>query len=197
MEKIMNLEEINNKIKAEKLNVSVVCFGGCSSNTLVSILEKNGYKVRSNTHDKILCHCPSPIKLDIPVIYVYRDPREALLSMKRRGKGIWDLNQKKLSNNNKTKLSDGNLLKLMLDQFYKWTTFKENKMLILKYDELFKESVVEKLQMFLNNYNLINLPIPYVKPHITEDTIENVDYKLKLLFDKYKNEINGINEFTC
>ena len=196
MEKIMNLEEINNKIKEEKVDIAVVCFGGCSSNTLVSILEKNGYKVKSNIHGKILCHCPSPIKLDIPVIYLYRDPREALLSMKRRGKGIWDLNQKKLSNNNKTKLSDGNLLKLMLDQFYKWTVFKENKMIILKYEELFETSVVEKLQVFLNNYNLVNLPISYVKPHISEDIVENVDYKLKQLFDKYKNQIKGINEFA-
>ena len=183
---IMDLSKINGRILEEKLDIAVISFGGCSSNTLCDILEKNGYKVRSNIYEKILCHCPSPIKINIPVIYVYRDPREALLSMKRRGKGFWDVNQQKLSNSTNINYSDGNLLKLMIQQFNKWTNFKDNRMIILKYEELFNESINDKLKLFLDNDKLTNFPITYNKPHINSSVVDTIDNGFKKLFEKYK-----------
>ncbi len=195
-EEIFNLNELNETVKKEKLDLAVVCFGGCCSNTLNDILEKNGYKVKSKVFDKILCHCPTPVKLDIPIIYLYRDPRESLLSMKRRGKGYWDVNQRKLSNSKKVNYSDGNLLKLMIDQFYKWTSYKDNKMIIIKYEELFEESVVEKLKIFLNNDELTNLPVPYKEPHTNQNILETIDDNLKNLFNRYSTQINYINNYS-
>ena len=192
---IMNLLKINENIIKEKLDIAVVSFGGCSSNTLCDILETNGYKVKSKTHGKILCHCPSPVKLNIPVIYLYRDPREALLSMKRRGKGFWDINQTKLSNSTNINYSDGNLLRLMIQQFNKWTTFKDNRMIIVKYEELFDETIINKLQVFLNNDKLTNFPIIYNNPHINANIIDTIDNTFKKLFKKYKKEIDHINNF--
>jgi hypothetical protein len=192
---ILNLSKINETILEEKLDIAVISFGGCSSNTLCDILEKNGYKVRSKIYDKILCHCPSPIKLNIPIIYVYRDPREALLSMKRRGKGYWDVNQRKLSNSTNINYSDGNLLRLMIQQFNKWTKFKDNRMIILKYEELFNESISDKLKLFLDNDKLTNFPITYKKPHINSSVVDTIDNGFKNLFEKYKKEINYINNF--
>jgi hypothetical protein len=193
---IMNLSKINERILEEKLDIAVISFGGCSSNTLCDILEKNGYKVRSKIYGKILCHCPSPIKLNIPIIYVYRDPREALLSMKRRGKGFWDVNQRKLSNSTNINYSDGNLLRLMIQQFNKWTNFKDNRMIILKYEELFNESISDKLKLFLDNDKLTNFPITYNKPHINSSVVDTIDNGFKKLFEKYKKEINYINNFS-
>lgn len=193
---IIELNSINTKIIQEKLDIAVICFGGCCSNTFIDALEKNGYVVRSPTWAQILCHCPSPIKLDIPVIYLYRDPQEALLSMKRRGKGFWDINQHKLSNSINVNYSDGNLFRLMISQFYAWTNFKENKILILKYEELFEDSINNKLSIFLNNDKLTNFPIKYNKPNITHSIIDSIDIKLKNLFQKYQTDIDYINNFS-
>lgn len=193
---IMELSNINKEILKEKLDIAVICFGGCSSNSLNDMLEKNGYKTRSKTYNKILCHCPSPIKLDIPVIYLYRDPKEALLSMKRRGKGYWDINQQKLSNSTNINYSDGNLLRLMIQQFNKWTSFKKNNMLILKYEELFDETINNKLATFLNNDKLSNLNIIYKTPHINSSVVDTIDFNFKQLFEKNKKEIDYINNFS-
>jgi hypothetical protein len=67
---IYNLENIPKAVKNEGLNIVVVCYGGCSSNTLIDTLEKSGYKCRSPVYADILCHCPEPVNLDIPIIYI-------------------------------------------------------------------------------------------------------------------------------
>jgi len=69
--KIYNLETINNEvIKKDGLNVLVVCYGGCCSNQFVYKLQQNGYIARSFLWDKILCHCPKYIDVNIPIIYI-------------------------------------------------------------------------------------------------------------------------------
>jgi hypothetical protein len=145
---IYNLENIPKVVKNEGLNIAVVCYGGCSSNTLIDTLEKNGYKCRSPVYADILCHCPEPVNLDIPIIYIFRDPIKAILSMKRRGKGIWDTNQRKLSNSHIQNFSDRNLLDLMIQQFNKWTACDYNNVLFLRYDDIFTDNIVDLLKGF-------------------------------------------------
>jgi len=135
----------------------------------------------------ILCHCPKYIDCDIPIIYIYNNPITSFSSMKRRNKGIWDTNQRKLSNNNNTHLSDENLLNLMIKQFHNWTDIKRDNVLIIKSDELFKDEIVNKLDTFLNT-TLKHFPIKYVKTK-TELNKEDIE-----LFEKYKDEIDTINE---
>ena len=93
------IQDLNN-INIGDLNLCVVSFGGSASNTLVNALRENGFNTKNHIWEKILCHCPKYVNLGIPIIYLYTDPRAAFMSMKRRGSGIWDVNQKKLSNNN-------------------------------------------------------------------------------------------------
>jgi hypothetical protein len=192
---ICNLEasNINNLIKNEKLEVCVVSYGGCCSGSLVKTLEQNGYKCMTDIQTKILSHCPIYIDLCIPIIYIYDNPIKSFLSMKKRGDGIWNVNQKKLSNDYNTNLSDENLLSLIINQFNNWTNIKRDNVLILKSSELFEDNVVNKLEIFLNT-KLKNFPLKYIEPKTNPNNIS--DETLINLFEKYKNEIDCINNFT-
>jgi hypothetical protein len=188
-----DLSNINEIVRNEKMDICVICYGGCASNTLVNMLEQNGYKCKTRTWDIILCHCPEYIELDIPIIYLYNDPIHSLLSMKRRNKNI--INQKKLSNKLRLSVSsDEKLLSLMIKQFYTWTKIynDNNKLLIIKTSDLFKDNIKDKLSIFLNNSNLSGFPIRYKKP-LTDINI-NVDNHN--LFIKYKDDINYINNYN-
>ena len=188
---ICDLKNIDEIIKKEGLNLLVISYGGCVSNTLTSYLENNNYKIRSKTYDDILCHCPHYIDIDIPIIYIYDDPIKSFLSMKRRGNGYWDINQQKLSNNINIIISDENLLKLMINQFNEWTKIKRTNVLVLKSSDLFKNKIVYILESFLKK-KIKHFPIPYVTPK-TNLLYENLE--LQDLFNKYKFEIDIINNF--
>jgi len=184
-------------LKVEGMDVCVICYGGCGSNSLIDTLEKNGLRCRTPLWDKIICHCPETIDTNgIPTVYLYRDPREAFLSMKRRPE-IWATNQKKLTNCSECILSDELLLKSMLRQFSLWTQYaKENtdKILLVRYEELFQPYIREKLSHFLKRdpLSLVGFPMEYKPPKqylFTE--LENP------LFQKYKAEIEVILFFHC
>jgi hypothetical protein len=185
---ICDLKQINDIIKEEKMDICVISHGGCCSNQLVDILTENGYNIRTPIWDNILCHCPEYIDIDIPIIYIYGNPLYSFLSVKKRGEGFWDINQKKLSNNENINLSDENLLKLMLKQINTWINIKKDNVLILKSSEIFEEPILDKLQSFLKK-DLHSFPITYIKP---KTTLENLDRDELMLFQKYKKNINTI-----
>lgn len=190
-----DINDINDIIKKEKLDILVVSYGGCCSNTLVYYLEKNGYNCISKLWQEILCHCPTYIDVNIPVIYIYDNPIKSFLSQKTRGNGFWNINQMKLSNNRNIKLSDENLLKLMIDQFNSWTNIqmhKRDNVLIVKTLEIFEDGIVNKLEKTLGK-KISHFPIKYTKPTIRQDDIEN--FKSTELFKKYKLEIETIIKF--
>jgi len=189
---IFNLDDANNIIKSEGLDLMVVSYGGCATNTLIDALEKNNYKIRTQTYNDILCHCPYYIKIDIPIIYIYDNPIKSFMSMVKRNKGFWDINQQKMSNNKKVDLSNENLLKLMINQFNSWTTIRKDNLLIIKTCELFENSIVDKLENFLKK-KLYYFPIPYKTPQIN---VKNINENNQLI-KKYKFEIDKINNFIC
>lgn len=156
---IADLETIPDIIKKERIDVGVVSYGGCASNTLAKFLESNKFRVRTPIWSKILCHCPEPVDSDIPFIYIYRDIEDAFLSQKKRGKGYWDVNQQKLSNNKNTPLSDKNLLELMKKQFLKWSNAAKTRdnILMLSYNEFFTPMGHLKINNFLG-MELIGYP---------------------------------------
>ena len=139
---ICNLNNVNDIIKSEGLDVLVISYGGCCSNTLADYLEKNNFKCRTEIYCKILCHCPEYIECDIPIIYVYDNPIKSFLSMKNRGKGLWDINQQKMSNDTNVVLSDKNLIELMINQFNNWTNIKRYNVCVIKSCELFENNIV-------------------------------------------------------
>ena len=188
---ICNLQHADNIIKKEKLEILVVSYGGCCSNTLINALEKNGYKCRTTITRTILGHCPLYVKCDIPVIYIYKNPILAFMSMKRRGNRIWGTNQRKLSNNMNVKLSNDTLLQLMFRQFYSWTSHKQKNILFIRSEEIFGDNIVNKLSQFLKR-EMKHFPIPYKEP---SSSIEHIDKEYNHLFKKYKTEIDYINSF--
>ena len=188
---IFNLNKINDQIEKEKLEICIISYGGSCSNQLADVLEQNGYKCRTPIYHNLLCHCPKYVKMNIKTIYIYDNPIKSFISMKRRGPGFWDVNQRKLSNNLNVTLSDENLLKLMIKQFNSWTNIKDDNVLIIKSEELFEEKIVNKLENFLQK-KLINFPIKFIEP---KSNIKSVDVNLYILFKKYKKKIEKINNF--
>ena len=188
---IHDLNNINETIHSEGLNLLVVSYGGSCSNTLVAHLNKNNYTCKTDIWQKILCHCPQYIEIDIPIIYIYDNPIKSFMSMKKRGKGFWDVNQKKLSNNNDVVLSDENLLQLIIKQF---NSFKNKKnVLMIKSSELFENDIVNKLEFFLNK-KIEHFPVEYKTPTNNILNINNI--KLVELLEKYKLEIDKINNYN-
>ena len=187
---ICDFANINNIVKEEKIQLCVISYGGSCSGLLVNTLEKNGYLIHTRTWGSILCHCPEYITLDIPIIYIYDNIIKSYLSVKNRGTGWYDVNQQKLSNNYNVELSDENLLSLMIKQYNSWTEKKDKNVLIIKSNELFEGSILEKLQTFLKNPSLQYFPIKFITP---KTNINNMEEKDLLLFQKYKDEIDKIN----
>jgi hypothetical protein len=188
---ICNIKNINKIVNKENLQICVVSYGSSGSNACVEALEKNGYKCQTKIWHKILCHCPKYIKMEIPVIYIYDNPMKSYLSMKRRGIGYWDENQRKLSNNKNVTLSDDNLFQLMFAQHKSWTKKYRKNVLIVKTCELFGPGIKNKLQSFLGNYNMTNFPIEYIHP---KTNIEHIDTDDINLFKKYVKEISEVND---
>tara|TARA_B110000971_G_scaffold69922_1_gene71658 strand:- start:7748 stop:9916 length:2169 start_codon:yes stop_codon:yes gene_type:complete len=186
-----NFKNVSQQINKEGLDLLVVSYGGSSSNTLVNTLEREGYTCSSPLWRDVLCHCPKYIDCDIPIIYIYNNPIKSFLSMKRRGKGFYDINQKKLSNCDNVNISDETLLKLMIHQFQEWTDIKRDNVLIIHTAELFKDSINDKLNTFLKT-TVRHFPIEYRNP---KTNTNNINAKLTKLFDKYKNEIDEIINF--
>ena len=189
---IVDLQNADQVVKEDKLDLLVVSYGGSCSNLLNDKLKQNGYNTYTHYYELILCHCPTYIDLNIPIIYIYDEIIKSFLSMKRRGNGYWDVNQIKLSNNNDIELSDENLLKLMINQFYNWTNNKHDNVLIIKSKELFEPHIKKKLELFLKK-ELINFPIQYIQPKTNINTMLNPE--LIYLFEKYNDDINYINNF--
>ena len=190
---ICDFIDIDKIIQSEKLNLCVVSYGGCCSNTLRSTLEQNGYICETEIWKKILCHCPKYTSMGIKVIYIYDDPIRSFLSQKRRGDGIWDVNQTKLCNNVDVELSDENLLTAMIKQFDSWTSRADDdaNLLIIHAKELFEDAIVSKLERFLGE-PVQHFPITYVEPL---SVINNLDIEEFRLFQPYSHDIDRINQY--
>lgn len=186
---ILDMTNINSVIKNEGLQVCVVSYGGCRSNTLVDVLEKNDIKCRTRSWNKLLCHCPEYFQASIPVIYIYDDPIKSLLSMKRRGPGFWDANQQKMSNNYNAELSDENLLKLMIKQFKSWTSQKDDNVIIIKSSEIHQPHIVKLLENHLS-HKITGLPILYKKSSNHKIDVDNS------IIVTHKTEIDMINNYN-
>jgi hypothetical protein len=191
-----NDDNIKKIIVEENLEACIVSYGGCGSNILNLKLQENCINCNTELWRTKLCHYPKRIDIDIPVIYIYRDPIRAFLSVRRRGEGYYLVNQIKLSNGNyDIVFSDENLLYLMIQQFYNWTNERPNNILIIKYEELFCPEIKNKLENFLKR-KLCEFPIKFINPTVDDLYVNNLSTSDIKLFNKYKKDIDYINNFT-
>lgn len=146
---LIDPSDIPQLIKDEGLQICVVSHGGCGSNTLVRCLERNGFICRTPTWERVLCHFPYPIDSPIKFIYLYRNLKDAWWSQKKRGRGWWDVNQMKLSNNAKIFRSDRNLIRLMKSQRTAWMECKRDNILVIPYSMLFTLDGQERIEDFV------------------------------------------------
>ena len=189
MRQIADLKHVADALTKEGMDICVVSYGGSGSNTLVDALTSNGYRCRTPLWDRILCHCPVYIDLPVPIIYIYRNPVEAFLSVRRR---FFKINQQKLANDMDVFVHDENLLRLMIRQFLSFTS--NPNVLVLKYDELFQPHIVQTLEGFLSA-GLRHFPIPFIPPVSAAPVRDKKKESLSALFYKYRKEIQYINGF--
>lgn len=186
-------ENIIEDVKKEKLQLCIVSYGGSCTNTLQQCMAKIGFVTKTSKWGDVFCHLPKYVKMGIPIIYVYDNPIKSFLSQRRRT-GTLSTNQKKLSNDNNVKTDEETFLKLMIEQFRDFTRVKRDDVLILKSSELFDNNVTKKVSKFLNKDVSRVLPLKFVTPK-TNIEEEHIDDKTKQLFNKYKSDIEHINEF--
>ena len=195
--KLITEQEIHQLIKKHNLQIAVISYGGCASNTLTQFLTNNCNLNASKPIWNNICHHPTIINSDIPFIYIYRNPIEALMSQKRRGKGYWDVNQCKLANDGDlVDLSDENLLQLMLIQFSNWAFSDKSNIHVMNYDELFTEEGYDRLLIFLKKH----FPTKQFPPKSTIKYKPTNKYKLPQniieLEQKYKTDIDIILNYN-
>ena len=179
-------------IEEQNMDICVISYGGSATNKLVNILDKkNNYNCRTKIWKHILCHCPKYLELDIPIIFVYDDPRKSLLSIKRRNI-VYTKVIPLLANNTNVEKNDEKLLQLMIQQFDRWAYQKNKNILVIKTNELFDKNIKNKLEKFLGK-ELTGFPIKYIEP---QTKINDISEEHKQLFNKYKHDIDRINNFN-
>lgn len=201
--KVFDFEKLHEVMKRDGMKVCVISYGCCCTNAVADALQRDGFPTKTGMWRKILCHCPEYVKLGVPIIYIYDNPVKSFKSMKRRGQGIWDTNQKKLSNNELTDLSDQNLLTLMYRQFVSFTSVQRDDVLVLHSSELFQDDIKSKLSRFLrvDEGILKSFPLKYVKPETKmiegRAILNETERSLLKLFQRFGDFIDEINNYKC
>jgi len=178
-------EYIKKTIQLEKLDCCIISFGGCGTHYLANNLQEKNLIVRSATWVNYLCHYPKYIELNIPIIYLYGNLREAFISQLRNN--FAKKNYKILNTVVKRKYSNENFFLSMYEQFER---FIENKNVVkITYKDLFNKVKMIDLYKFLNikDHSFSKL---YDKPN--QFNYDNY----KIIFDKHEDKINYVNSFV-
>lgn len=186
------------KDNKQKMDVWINSFGGCASNFLSYKLEEVGLITRTNEWRNEYCHYPYPKDLGIPIVYLYRDMRQSLISQEQRN--FAETNYAKLTTTNFTTALDYHPMKLlsaMFNQFMNFVHYRDKEILILNKDELFTEDGIKALNKYLGtSFDVFEEEKPKYKRSEEEDQ----DYKDWLEhrpeFKKFKSEIHFVNNFN-
>ena len=186
---IVSISQIPRTVKNERLKIWICSYGGSGTNLLADYLIKKKKFHKTLIWRNALCHFPEYMNLGIPTIYIYDDPRKSFFSMKRRGKGYWDVNQQKLNNNKNIALSDENLFKSMIQQWKNWVKHaNEKNVLFLDFRDFFTEETKQKIQSFLK-ISIQDYPV-YKSSNRKYDYSQYQD-----LFSKYEQDIQEIIQY--
>jgi len=181
------------KMKTD-MDVWINSFGGCASNFLSYKLESVGLKTRTNEWKNEYCHYPYPKDLGIPIVYLYRDMRHALLSQEKRK--FAEINYSKLTTTTLVTALDFEPIKLlgaMFNQFMNFIHCEDKNLLILHKNELFTKEGTKALNDHLGtSFNVFQeeKPLYNEKDQDYEDWLEH-----RPEFKKFKAEINFVNNY--
>ena len=127
----------------------------------------------------------SPEDLGIPMVFIYRDPRLAFLSMRGRGVKLLHTNYMKINSlTNDTTYTDPRMLESMLAMFKKWTSEKHD-VLVIEYSTLALDATKQKLADHIKRPLAADFTWREPKVH-------HGDLQVRRMFDRYKEEINKV-----
>ena len=173
--------KFKNTILKEKLNLLLISMYESGENEMADYFEKNGYNVKSITFEKIILYYPTALHdCDIPIVYCYRNIRDAFLTTIQKRKYQYAISN--ICNNKKNIVSSKILLQGMIKQFQNMTFF--DNIHFIKTDDLNTDKY-EKLCSFLDK-SLLPLPaIHFKKIKVSSNSI----------FSTYLNEIKMIEMY--
>ena len=176
---------IKKSIQLEKLDCCIISFGGCGTHYLANNLKNKKLNIRTNIWINYLCHYSNVIELPIPIIYLYRDIREAFISQLRNN--FANKNYKMLNTISKRKYSDENFFIAMYEQFEKFIL--ADNIYKIEYNELFNKDKMTNLYQFLKikDYSFKSL--------FSEPKTFNFN-NYQNIFDKHKDKIDYVNYFV-
>ena len=173
--------KFKNIVLKEKLNLLLISMYESGENEMTTYFEKNGYNVKSITFEKNILYYPSAMHdSGIPIVYCYRNVRDAYLSTIQKGKYQHAISN--ICNNKKYIVSSKILLQGMIKQFQNMTLF--NNVHFINTGDL-NANRYEKLCTFLNKSLL---PFPVI--HWNKITISSNN-----IFSNYLNEIKMIEMY--
>tara|TARA_X000000950_G_scaffold289533_1_gene414974 strand:+ start:7515 stop:9167 length:1653 start_codon:yes stop_codon:yes gene_type:complete len=175
---LLAYSKFKNTILKEKFNLLVISMYESGGQEMIHYFEKNGYNCKSISFEKIILHYPTSIhNSDIPIVYCYRNIKNAYLSTIKKGRY-----QNAISNicNNKKQISSSKiLLQAMIKQFQNMTFF--DNIHFIKTDDL-NDDRYNKLCTFLKKDLL---PFPDLHWNKTNISSNNI-------FSNFLNEIKNI-----
>lgn len=174
---------IKKSVQLEQMNCCVISLGGCGTHYLANQLEDNGLKVRTSVWNNYLVHFPKFIKLNIPIIYLYRDLREAFISQIRNNFAEKNYMMIKTSND---KYSNENFIQAMYEQF---KSFINKDVFKIEYKQLFNYDAIKELYKFLNIKKFV-----FKNNYKTPKQMNFNNYKN--VFSDFRKEIEDINSVT-
>lgn len=171
---------IKKSVQLEQMDCCIISTGGCGTHYLANQLEDNGLKVRTSVWNNYLVHFPKFIKLDIPIIYLYRDLREAFISQIRNNFAEKNYIMMKTSNK---KYSNENFIQVMYEQF---KSFINENVFKIEYKQLFNNDIIKKLYNFLDIKKFV-----FKNNYKTPKQMDFNNYKN--IFSKFENKIKEVN----
>lgn len=181
--------KFKNTILKEKLNLLLISMYESGENEMITYFEKNGYNVKSISFEKIILYYPSALHdCGIPIVYCYRNIKEAYLSTIQKGRYQNAISN--ICNNKKNIVSSKILLQGMIKQFQNMTLF--DNIHFIKTDDL-NTIRYEKLCTFLDK-SLMPFPsIHWKKTNVSSNSIfSNYVNEIKMI-EMYPNKIRSLN----
>lgn len=177
---LLSYSKFRNTIIQEKLDILLCSMYESGENEMINYFEKNGFRVKSISFEKQLLYYPIVLNSPIPVIYCYRNVKNAFLSTIQKGRYQSVISY--LCNNKNNMVSSKLLLQAFIKQFQ--NMMQLNNICFVKTDNL-NENVYSILCTYLGK-TLTPLP------HIEWKHVNTIQHSV---FSEFSNELLMIQQY--